>query len=132
MCKGYPLRVTCSQIQWLTSVIPATEEVAIRKIKVWGQTRQKVSETPISTNKPGVVAHILNSNYEGGQQSKTSPGKKIQDPKYYQKKKRLTVGIWYIMKDSKELSIKIVVSIYTSISTTSKTLLCNGKGIIFF
>jgi hypothetical protein len=33
----------------LTSVMPATQKVEIRKIMDLGQSRQKVSETPIST-----------------------------------------------------------------------------------
>jgi hypothetical protein len=32
----------------------ATQEAEMRKITVGSQPRQKVSETPISTNKPGV------------------------------------------------------------------------------
>jgi hypothetical protein len=39
-------------------VIPATQEVEIRKIEVQGQPGQKVSETPISANKQGMVACV--------------------------------------------------------------------------
>jgi hypothetical protein len=39
------------------SIIAATQKVDIRRITVQGQYRQKVSETPISTNKPGKVAN---------------------------------------------------------------------------
>jgi hypothetical protein len=35
----------------LTSVIPATGEVKIRRIEVEGQSRQKAHKIPISTNK---------------------------------------------------------------------------------
>jgi hypothetical protein len=48
-------------VEWLTTTIPATPEVVIRKTLVGGQPRQKVSKTPISTNKPGVVVHACQS-----------------------------------------------------------------------
>jgi hypothetical protein len=40
-------------------------EVEIRRIIVCGQSGQKVSEIPISTNKPCVVAHFCNLSYAG-------------------------------------------------------------------
>jgi hypothetical protein len=48
------------RVQWLTSVISPTQEAEIQRIRVQGQPRQKVSETPpnpISTNMLGVVVH---------------------------------------------------------------------------
>jgi hypothetical protein len=33
-------------VWWLMPIIPATQEVAIRRITVWGQIRQKVHEIP--------------------------------------------------------------------------------------
>jgi hypothetical protein len=44
-----------SQVQWLTSVIPTTQEVEMRRIAVQSQPGQKVMETLISVN-PGMVA----------------------------------------------------------------------------
>jgi hypothetical protein len=41
-------------------------EVEIGKIVVQSQPRQKVSNTPISTNKPGLVAHVCKPSYMGG------------------------------------------------------------------
>jgi hypothetical protein len=38
----------------------------MERIEVQGQTEQKVSETPISTNKPGMVVHSCNPSYPGG------------------------------------------------------------------
>jgi hypothetical protein len=40
--------------------------VEIRRTVLGDQLRQKVSKTPISINKPGMVAHICNSSYTGG------------------------------------------------------------------
>jgi hypothetical protein len=34
-----------NQVQWLTSIIPATQETEIRRIRVVGQPKQKVRET---------------------------------------------------------------------------------------
>jgi hypothetical protein len=42
-------------MRWLIPVIPVTQEVEIEKTNVQGQSRQKVSETPISINKLGMV-----------------------------------------------------------------------------
>jgi hypothetical protein len=42
------------------------KEVEIGRIAVQGQPEQKVSKTPISTNKPGIVGHHCNLNYMGG------------------------------------------------------------------
>jgi hypothetical protein len=36
------------------AAIPATQEVEIRRIMVQGQPRQKIVETPISTNELGL------------------------------------------------------------------------------
>jgi hypothetical protein len=33
-------------VQWLTAVIPATQEAEIRRITIQDQLRQKVTETP--------------------------------------------------------------------------------------
>jgi hypothetical protein len=54
------------KIWWLTSIIPATWKVKIRRITVRGQPRQKVSETPISTNKLCMVVHTCDPSYLGG------------------------------------------------------------------
>jgi hypothetical protein len=49
-----------------TPAIPATQDVEIRRIKVVGQPRQKVSQTPILTNNPGMVVCVYNPSYLGG------------------------------------------------------------------
>jgi hypothetical protein len=41
-------------------VIPATQEMNIRRIMVHVQHRQNVNETPISTKKPDVVVYVFN------------------------------------------------------------------------
>jgi hypothetical protein len=41
------------------TVIPATQKVDIRRIVVRGQPWQKISETPISTNKQDVVVTLV-------------------------------------------------------------------------
>jgi hypothetical protein len=48
---------------WLVPVIPATGEAEMRKIVILGQHMQKVSKTPISTNKLGMVGCICNPSY---------------------------------------------------------------------
>jgi hypothetical protein len=40
------------------SVIPVIQEAEIRKLMDYGQSRQKVREIPISTNKPNSVAQV--------------------------------------------------------------------------
>jgi hypothetical protein len=50
-------------------IIPATQEVEIRKRDIQGQSGQKVSETSSQQNKVGVVAHVCNFSYAGGSQS---------------------------------------------------------------
>jgi hypothetical protein len=47
-------------------VNPATQEVEVRRLTVQSQSRQKVSETLISTNKLDVVACTYNPSYAGG------------------------------------------------------------------
>jgi hypothetical protein len=39
-------------VQWLTPVIPNSQEVEIKRIAIPGQCRQKVSENPSQQNKP--------------------------------------------------------------------------------
>jgi hypothetical protein len=51
--------------QWLTPVIPVTQEVDIWRTTVWGQPRTNVSKTPISTKKLGVVACTCYLSYVG-------------------------------------------------------------------
>jgi hypothetical protein len=50
------------------SVIPTTWDVKIGRIMVLGQLKQKISEIPlrISTNKPGILAHVCHPNYIRG------------------------------------------------------------------
>jgi hypothetical protein len=48
---------------WFMTVIPAMKEIGI--IEVWGQPWQKVSMTPISTNKSGPVVHEGNASQVG-------------------------------------------------------------------
>jgi hypothetical protein len=38
---------------WCTAIIPDTWKVEIGRISVWGQSRQKVTDTPISRNNLG-------------------------------------------------------------------------------
>jgi hypothetical protein len=47
-------------------VIPAIYEAEMRRIMVQGQPGQKVSKTPISTYKMGIVVHICDPSYTGG------------------------------------------------------------------
>jgi hypothetical protein len=42
-----------SQVQWLTLVIPATQEVTIMSLTVGSQPRQKVGEIPLQPTKVG-------------------------------------------------------------------------------
>jgi hypothetical protein len=48
--------------------------------ELWGQLGQKVSETPISTNKLGVVIHVYNPSFMagfiGGSWTQARPGEK--------------------------------------------------------
>jgi hypothetical protein len=46
-------------------IILAARKVEITRITVLGQSGQKISETSISTNKLGIVAHACHPNYEG-------------------------------------------------------------------
>jgi hypothetical protein len=66
-------------------IIPATEEIEIGKVKVWGEPRQKVSETLNSTKNLDVVAHTCDpamwEAYVGESWSKASPFQKIIKPK---------------------------------------------------
>jgi hypothetical protein len=52
--------------QWFIAVIPATWEVENGRIVVWGQLKQKVIETPISTKKLDVMASNSHPSYMGG------------------------------------------------------------------
>jgi hypothetical protein len=47
------------QAWWHTSVLPATWEAEICRITIQGQDRQKTDETPISTNKLGMMIHAV-------------------------------------------------------------------------
>jgi hypothetical protein len=49
-----------------TPIIPAAWKAKIGSVVVQAQPEQKVSETPISTNKPGMVAPNCNHSYLGG------------------------------------------------------------------
>jgi hypothetical protein len=49
--KIYLKKYWQSQAWWHKPEMPATQEVEIRRIAVWGQPRQKVSKTP------GMVVH---------------------------------------------------------------------------
>jgi hypothetical protein len=56
-----------SQAWWYTFVIPVTHEVEIRRITIWGQTRQEVSKTTSQpTKKLGVIACACHPRYVGG------------------------------------------------------------------
>jgi hypothetical protein len=54
--RGVCARGKASQVLWLPPEIPATQEAEMGKITVQGQPVQKVQETPMSTNKLGVMA----------------------------------------------------------------------------
>jgi hypothetical protein len=81
------------------SVIPATWEVEIGKIKVRGQPRKNVFKTPISANKQGVVTHVCNLIYAGGGDledlhSRLVPGKRVRSYlKNNLKRKRLKMWL---------------------------------------
>jgi hypothetical protein len=47
-------------------VIPATQGEEIRKKVVQVQPEQNIHESPISINKPNMVAHAYDSSYSGG------------------------------------------------------------------
>jgi hypothetical protein len=51
-----------SQVWWLRPVIPATWEAEIRRTKVQGQIRQKVSEIPYQQSGHGTV-HYCDPSY---------------------------------------------------------------------
>jgi hypothetical protein len=48
------------------SVIPTTWEAEIRRIRVWGQPKQKFRETPIPTNKLSIMVRDCNPSCAGG------------------------------------------------------------------
>jgi hypothetical protein len=50
-------------VQWLTSVIPATQDEEIRRIVVQDQLRQKVSKISISSKKLAMVVCAYGSSY---------------------------------------------------------------------
>jgi hypothetical protein len=66
--------------QWLIAETQATPEALIRSIKVWGQPGQKVSKTPFSINKLGMVVCSCNPSYVGGIGSRIVTQAKTQDP----------------------------------------------------
>jgi hypothetical protein len=49
----------------LMPVLPATQEAEIRRMKVLGQPRQKVSKHPISIKNLGIVVHTYYTSYAG-------------------------------------------------------------------
>jgi hypothetical protein len=49
----FKYKIEPCQVQWLKSVIQATQEEDTRRIMVQGQPRQKVSETPSQPVKAG-------------------------------------------------------------------------------
>jgi hypothetical protein len=57
-----------SHVWWPTPIIQGTQEVEIMKISIsiLGQPGQKISETPISTNRSDMVVHNYNPSYAGG------------------------------------------------------------------
>jgi hypothetical protein len=57
------LKTEKCQLWWIISVIPAMQGAEIWRTKAPGQPRQKVSKTPISTNKPGMVVHLFYPSY---------------------------------------------------------------------
>jgi hypothetical protein len=67
-------------VQGLTPVIPATQEVQIRKIIVQGQPRQKVNETPFQQISQAwwfvSIIPVMGEVLVGGSQSKANPRQK--------------------------------------------------------
>jgi hypothetical protein len=63
-------------------IIPDTQEVGIRKIRVSGQFRQKVRKTSILENKPRMKGHMsgMQDSQAGGLECKPFPGKKCETP----------------------------------------------------
>jgi hypothetical protein len=58
------------RVKWFTSVIPATQEVKIRKIMVQGHPEQKVSETlPHLSKQAGHGSTCLSSQLRGRHRS---------------------------------------------------------------
>jgi hypothetical protein len=58
--------------QWLIYVIPATSEVAIRRVVVvQSQPGQQVSKIPSQQNKPSMVVHYCDLSYTGGHRKTT-------------------------------------------------------------
>jgi hypothetical protein len=51
--------------RWLISIIPAIKKEEIGRITVHGQSRQKVSRTPISINNLSVIAYATHPRYTG-------------------------------------------------------------------
>jgi hypothetical protein len=60
------MKMARGQAQWLTRAFSVTREVEIQSITIQGQPKQKVSETPISINKPGMVAYACHPSWKGG------------------------------------------------------------------
>jgi hypothetical protein len=68
-------------MQQQTTVIPATRKAEIQRIAIWGLPEQKkktkkISKTPISTNKPGMIITASWEVVVGGSKSMAGPGKK--------------------------------------------------------
>jgi hypothetical protein len=59
-------------------IIPATQEADIRSIRVPGLPRQKVSKTPISINKPGMMEYHCDPSYLGGRGRKMENLRPVQ------------------------------------------------------
>jgi hypothetical protein len=68
---------------WLTPVILVNQEAEIRRILARGQPKQKVNETPISTNTWSIVFLTCHPSYVGGVDRRTKSRlarTKTQDP----------------------------------------------------
>jgi hypothetical protein len=67
---------------WFMLLMPAIQEVEIGKTAVQGQPKQKVSETSISINKPGMVVSTYDPSYVGGRDRRitvqAAPGEKCR------------------------------------------------------